>query len=102
MRFASIVAFILFVTTASQAQNTFNATIKSSETSEPLPGATATVKGTPLGASANEGGLVEILNVPNGPHKIEVSFVGYETQTLNLTFPLTSTQPLFNGIRWWK
>ena len=94
MRFASIVAFILFVTTASQAQNTFNATIKSSETSEPLPGATATVKGTPLGASANEGGLVEILNVPNGPHKIEVSFVGYETQTLNLTFPLTSTQPL--------
>ena len=93
MRLAFTFAFIFFVSTASFAQNTFKAIVKNSETSEPLPGATATIKGTPIGASANEEGIIEIQDIPDGPQEIEFSFVGFQSKTLSLTFPLQNSQP---------
>src|SRR5687768_14619053 len=93
MRLAFVIAFIFFVSVAS-AQTTFKAVVKNAETSEPLPGATATLKGTALGASANEDGLVEIQNIPDGPREIEFSFIGYETRTIAVTFPLQSSEPM--------
>src|SRR5687768_470825 len=93
MRSVFVIAFIFFVSVAS-AQTIFRAVVKNAETSEPLPGATATLRGTTLGASANEDGVVEIQNIPDGTQEIAFSFVGYEVKTISLTFPLQSSQPM--------
>lgn len=84
----------LFVCTLAYSQNTFKAIVKDKETSEPLPGASAVIKNTTLGASSDETGLLEIQNIPNGEQTIEFSFVGYEDQSVTLTFPLSSSEPL--------
>ncbi|MCB0490223.1 MAG: TonB-dependent receptor [Cyclobacteriaceae bacterium] len=70
------------------AQHQFRAEVKDSHSSQPLPGATAQVLGTSLGASADANGLLVIDNIPDGDHTIEIRFVGYETQQLPFTFPL--------------
>lgn len=91
-----IICVIISVCMSSLAysQNTFKAVIKDKETAEPLPGASAIIKNTTLGASANETGLLEIQNVPDGEQIIEFSFVGFETQMITIVFPRTSNEPL--------
>ena len=93
MRVACIIIFV-FISTISFAQNSFKAIIKDKESGEPLPGATAVIKGGTLGATANAEGILEIQNVPNGEQSIEVSFVGYKSESLELTFPLTTNDPV--------
>lgn len=93
MKTIAVITFIFFVSAAT-AQNTFTAIVKHSDTHEALPGATATVKGTDIGASANETGLLEIQNIPDGPQEIEFSFVGFKNKTIALKFPVQSSQPM--------
>lgn len=92
MRIIGIVICV-FIFSSVYSQNTFKAVIKDKETSEPLPGATAVIKNSSLGASTNEEGLLQIQNVPDGQQIIEFSFVGYQSQTLTLNFPLSSSEP---------
>src|SRR5690606_9438462 len=49
------------------------------ESGEPLPGATALVVGTTLGAAADFNGEYVILRVPPGSHSVRFSIVGYQT-----------------------
>ena len=93
MRCACIIV-CLFISTSSFSQNTFRAVVKDKESSEPLPGATAVISGTSLGASANEDGILEIPNVRNGDQVIVFSFVGYEDESVELFFPLPDSEPL--------
>ncbi len=93
MRVIGVIICILFSSLAS-GQNTFKAIVKSKESQEVLPGASAIVKNTSLGASSNEDGLLQIEDIPNGVQVIEISFVGYLTHTLTVTFPLSSDEPL--------
>lgn len=72
------------------SQNTFKATVKDAENGQPLPGATAVVHNTMLGGSADENGVLVITDIPTGRQTLELAYVGYETQTLTLTFPLSS------------
>src|SRR6187402_2955801 len=88
------VVICVFIFSSAYCQNTFKAIIKDKETSEALPGATASIKNSSLGSSANETGLIQIQNVPDGQHVIEFSFVGYESQSITLNFPLRSTEPM--------
>ncbi|MBT1686169.1 TonB-dependent receptor [Dawidia soli] len=90
MRILCIIA-ITFISSISFAQSTFRAIIKDKESSEPLPGASAQIANTGLGATANQDGLLEIQNIPNGTYTIEFSFVGHESHTATFTFPLTSS-----------
>ncbi|MCL2329216.1 MAG: TonB-dependent receptor [Bacteroidetes bacterium] len=76
------------------AQNTLKATIKDAATHEPLPYATAVVKGTSNGALANDNGELTIQNIPNGEQTIEFSFTGYETQQQQFTFPLAGSDTI--------
>ena len=50
------------------------------EAGEPLPGATALIVGTTLGAAAGVNGEYTILQVPPGTHTVRFSIVGYQTQ----------------------
>ena len=85
-------AFTIVLTSISGSccfsQHTFRTVVRDAETREALPGATAVIVGTIIGATANAEGIVEIQNIPNGRQVIEVSFLGYQTRSLSLTFPL--------------
>jgi iron complex outermembrane receptor protein len=87
MRTAPYAFVYIFIASSAFGQNAFRAIVKDQVNNEPLPGATAALKRLNLGASANQEGFLEILNIPNGEHTIEVSFVGYEASTFTLHFP---------------
>ncbi len=93
MRIVGVVICV-FIFSSVYCQHTFKAIVKDKETSEPLPGATAIIKKTSLGASADEAGLLQVQNVPGGLQVIEFSFVGYESQSISLHFPLSSIEPM--------
>lgn len=87
---------IIFLLTASFSintacsQNIFTAILKDSASQELLVGATALVKGTTNGASANINGEVNITNIANGEQTIVFTYVGYKTQEQKFIFPLSS------------
>src|SRR5690606_7908512 len=75
------------------AQITCDAIITDSETQQPLIGATAVLKGTTKGSTANLEGLLSIENIPDGKQIIVFSYIGYETKSDTFSFPLTHTEP---------
>lgn len=91
-----IIGVVICVITFSSiySQNTFKAILKDKKTAEALPGATASIKNSSLGASSNDAGLIQIEDVPDGRQVIEFSFVGYERKSIALNFPLSSAEPL--------
>ena len=91
---SALIAFCVFIlTTTSFAQNSFHAIIKDSESGIPLVGAAALIKGTSKGGSTDTNGQIRIHNIPDGKHKIEFSFLGYQLQSLEIIFPYTG-QPV--------
>ena len=87
-----IVLFIaLIYTTMAYAQHTFKAIIKDAKTNETLIGATALIQGINKGATADTAGLIILTNIPSGKQVIRFSYIGYETLTDTLTFPLEQT-----------
>lgn len=70
------------------SQSTIKAVVRDAETRAPLPGSSAAVEGTVLGAMANGDGALEIRGVPDGRQRIRFSFLGYEAHTLAVVFPL--------------
>jgi TonB-dependent receptor len=56
-------------------------------TSEPLDGANVVVLNTGLGAAADNGGLITIYGVPAGQQTLKISYVGYQTITVQVTVP---------------
>ena len=89
----------LLLGNVAMAQNSFNAIIKDETTKEPLIGATAIIKGTTIGATANIDGLLTIKNFPTGNQVVVFSFIGYESEskTVNATPNYTITVFLAPG-----
>ncbi|MEX1240424.1 MAG: TonB-dependent receptor [Cyclobacteriaceae bacterium] len=88
MRLWFIILFLVFsASTWTFSQNTFKAVVKDAETLEPLAGASGAVQGTAIGSVADDHGVIQIDNVPDGVHNIEFSFVGYLTRALTVVFP---------------
>ena len=52
------------------------------QSEQPLEGATVLLLGTSYGVVTNEEGKFTFLDVPTQTYNIQVSFLGYETQTL--------------------
>lgn len=79
---AFLFLMILFAASASEvfAQTGKLAGRITDEAGEPLPGATALVVGTTLGAAADANGEYVILRIPPGTHSVRFSIVGYQTQ----------------------
>ncbi|MEJ5352176.1 MAG: carboxypeptidase-like regulatory domain-containing protein [Melioribacteraceae bacterium] len=61
------------------------------DTKEPLPGANVLIKGTSLGAACNLDGEYIIRNIPVGKHTITVSYIGYESQTIDVEIQANKT-----------
>ncbi|MFW6310093.1 MAG: carboxypeptidase-like regulatory domain-containing protein, partial [Prolixibacteraceae bacterium] len=49
----------------------------------PLPGAAVTVQGSRIGAHTNAEGEFFLTNIPTGKLRIEVSYMGFETKTID-------------------
>ena len=75
-------------------QNTFKAVIKDSDTKETLIGATALLKGTTKGGTADLNGLVTISDIPDGQQIIEFRYIGYEIRKDTFEFPLATSDPI--------
>ena len=80
----ALVSFILLGTVSVFAQNTVTGTIFDSDLNSPLPGATVIEKGTTNGASTDFDGNFS-LTTTNSSGELEISYVGYTTQTVPFT-----------------
>lgn len=71
-------------------QNVLRATIKDAQSKEALIGVTATLQGTNKGASADQNGLIELKNIPDGKQIINFRLVGYQERIDTISFPLSN------------
>jgi TonB-dependent receptor len=60
-------------------------TITDGTTKEPLPFANVGIAALNLGANTDLSGKYRIVNVPDGAHKLTISYVGYNTATFDIT-----------------
>jgi outer membrane receptor for ferrienterochelin and colicins len=88
--FAGFIALVvtLLLNVATYAQNTYKAVIKDAETKTALVGATIKILNTEIHGVANQNGSIEFNNIPSGKQVLQFSYVGFETKTEALTFPL--------------
>ncbi|GAB2778498.1 TonB-dependent receptor [Salinimicrobium soli] len=94
MNLKNITVFtLMLLSSLVNAQNTFEAYIFDAQTNTALSGANASVKGTAVGATTNQEGLLILDNVPDGEQTIVISFVGYETREIEMTFPAEKKEP---------
>lgn len=63
---------------------TVRGTVSDKNTKEVLPGANVVVKGTSLGAATGLDGKFTIKNVPVGNNVLEISYIGYQSITVNI------------------
>lgn len=76
----------LFTTTA---QNNIQGTVIDNENKNPVAFANIYLPELEKGTTTNENGLFKMVNIPSGTYKVIVSFLGYETQSLNIKIPHT-------------
>lgn len=91
------IAFFLLAalcTYGAASQNTFKAYIKDAKSNEALWGANVVLEKTPLGASSDSAGYVEITNINNGTFHIAFSLIGYKRAERTFMFPLPSDKPV--------
>jgi len=75
---------ILTSSTAALAQKRITGTVTDGSDGEPLPGATILVTGTTVGAFTDDDGKFS-LTVPDGQNQITVSYVGYKSETVDIS-----------------
>jgi len=84
---------LMFISQASFAQGTV--TIKGTVFDEAmgvgLPGANIEVKGTGVGAASDLDGVFIMRSVPSGKQTLVVSYIGYQSQTLEMDLPESGT-----------
>lgn len=69
------------------AQNKITITIKDAKTTEPLIGATISIKNLNKAASTDANGQAVLLDIPNGTYSLEYRYIGYVTKQDSLSFP---------------
>lgn len=73
------------------AQHSFKAAILSATDKTPLAGATITWKDQNKSTVADNNGSVTITNIPPGNQTFIISFIGFETKTVNHIFPISDS-----------
>jgi len=81
-----ILAFLLFISSFSFAQSTIKGVVVDSLTQESLVGATVFLMGTSLGSACDIEGEYRITNIPDGKYNVRISYVGYKTKFVEMTF----------------
>ncbi len=87
-----IFGLIILVCNTILGQNQFETTILNAETGEPLSGVTIGIPDLNMGTTTNEEGKAILRNIPDGQHRIQISYIGFETLNLNKKFPLSGEE----------
>lgn len=74
------------------AQHTFKATIKDSNTKEPLLGVSVYIPQLEKGAATDRNGFISLSEIPDGEYTINIQYIGYQTLKLQKSFPLPEQQ----------
>ncbi|REA60157.1 TonB-dependent receptor [Dyadobacter luteus] len=96
MKKAFGLVLLLLVGSVAMAQHTLTAIIRDADSNQPLPGATAKISKTAIGATADEKGTVTLTGIPAGSQQVVFSFVGYEDHQQNITFPTAGDTLIVN------
>ena len=85
--------FVLtFSTSLALSQNArLSGIVSDSLSGDELVGANVFITGTSLGAATNDKGSYEIKNISPGTYKLKVSYIGYESNEIELTFDEAKT-----------
>lgn len=65
--------------------------VTDAQTDSPLPGASVRIEGTAIGAATDLNGAYRIDNVPTGSQTLVASYLGYESEEVDLTIPAGET-----------
>lgn len=82
-----ILIFSLFAVASSQ--NKFFARVVDKENGEPIPGVAIVIENTSIGGITDTDGRILIEKIPDGPHTIIFSHIGFETVVRSFPFPLS-------------
>lgn len=82
----------LLLSQAVFAQHTFKARVVDHESQEPLVGVTVSFPTLSIGDVTDPDGQVIVNNIPAGQHPVDISFVGYESLLIKITFPQPASQ----------
>jgi len=86
-----IILLIFSQSVIAQNRGSIKGFVYDKDTKEPLPGANVLIKGTSLGAACNLDGEYIIRNIPAGKHTVTVSYIGYESQTMDVEIQANRT-----------
>ena len=80
-------ALLFLAISSTYAQNSLTGTVNDKTLNEPVAFANIYLPELEKGTTSNENGHFTIENVPSGTFKLIISFIGYETLSLNINFP---------------
>ncbi|MBA4853307.1 TonB-dependent receptor [Emticicia sp. BO119] len=79
----SVIILFLYLNLFAQTTQTIRGRIIDTNNEKPLSGATIVLKNTSQGTQTDENGFFRLDKVPVGRHQLEISSVGFETQTIS-------------------
>ena len=79
----SLFIFLFITNLYAQTTQTIRGRITDTNTEKPLAGANVTLKNTTQGTQTNENGYFRLEKITLGRHQLEISSVGFETQTIS-------------------
>jgi outer membrane receptor for ferrienterochelin and colicins len=92
-RFAVCLLF-LGISVAGHAQNALRVKVVDVHTYQNLPGANVIETATSIGGSTNNNGVADLTNLPPGPIRLKVSFVGYRDTLVSASIPYSRNELL--------
>ena len=79
-------AALLVAWAPAQAQTgTVTGTVRDATNGQPIAGAQVSIPALNIGALANNVGRFLLLNVPAGTHQVQFQYIGYGTETIEVT-----------------
>ena len=84
MRIPFIIILFISIPGILWAKGSLTGTVRDAATNQPLTGAHIKVEGTSIGTITDDAGGFSLPELPNGSWKITASFLGYESQTLEV------------------
>ena len=91
VRMALAILIIVLLLPQLLSATTIKGKISDGESGDGLPAANVLIKGTAIGTAANLNGTFTLLNVPPGMYTLLVSYIGYNTASVDITVPSTGT-----------
>ena len=83
--FTLVIGFLFFISTISFAQSLGSVKGIVADSSELLTGASVVIAGTTIGTLSDANGAFLITNIPAGKHTLQVTFLGYQKYTKDIT-----------------